>query len=108
MKTITKLDTAKFKIVETETNTELMLDFAKIIAQFELQGDFYLIHWQARPKGYREWGVYSSKTDTYTSTEHIPTSYGGCSTLQLDDKTASTIPSAVLLFKGHINYGVFI
>ena len=103
MKTITKIDTAKFKVIETEKpEAELMLDFAKVIDEFELDGDFYLIHWQARPKGFREWGIYSSKTDTYTSTEHIPTCYGGCSTLQLDDKTATTIPSAVLLFKGYI------
>ena len=52
MKTITKIDTAKFKVIETEKpEAELMLDFAKVIDEFELDGDFYLIHWQARPKG---------------------------------------------------------
>lgn len=55
MKTITKLDTAKFKVIETEQpEAELMLDFAKIIDEFKLEGNYYLMHWQARPKGYRE------------------------------------------------------
>ena len=103
MKTITKLSTAKFKVVETEKpDTELILDFQTVIDEFNLKGNFYLIHWQASPKGFREWGIYSSKNDTYTSTKKIPICYGGWSTLQLDDKTASTIPSAVLLFTGYI------
>ena len=103
MKTITKIDKGLFKVIETEKpEAELMLDFAKVIDEFELNGDFYLIHWQARPKGFRQWGIYNSKTDTYTSTEVIPTCYGSWSTLQLNDKTATTIPSAVILFKGYL------
>ena len=103
MKIITKIDTAKFKISTPDIEkSELTLDFARIIDQFKLEGDYYLIHWQARPKGYRQWGIYSSSTDTYTSTEEILISYGGCSTLQLDDKTATTVPSAVIYFKGSL------
>ena len=105
MKTITKIDTAKFKISTVGIeNSELTLDFARIIDQFQLEGNYYLIHWQARPKGYREWGIYDSRTDTYTSTEEIQISYGGWSTLQLDDKTATTIPSAVIYFKGSLTF----
>lgn len=103
MKTIKKIDTAKFEIsTEGVENSKLTLDFARIIDEFKLKGDYYLIHWQARPKGFREWGIYSSKTDTYTSTEEIQISYGGWSTLQLNDKTAQSIPSAVIYFKGSL------
>ena len=55
MKTITKVSTAKFKITtEQVANSELLLDFNPVIEEFELKGNFYLIHWQARPKGHRQ------------------------------------------------------
>lgn len=83
-------------------NSELQLDFNPIIEQFKLLGDYYLIHWQARPKGHREYGIYTSVDDSYRSTDKIPIRYGGMACYQLDDATANTIPSAVIYFKGHL------
>ena len=103
MKTVHKISKAKFMVTTVDVpNGELQLDFNPVIEQFKLGGDFYLIHWQARPKGYREYGIYTSVDDSYRSTDKIPTSYGGMACLQLDDMTASTIPSAVIYFKGHL------
>ncbi|MEY2832268.1 MAG: hypothetical protein RLZZ574_1526, partial [Cyanobacteriota bacterium] len=96
MKLITKLAPAKFALAtEFIPKSELELDFNPIISQFELTGNYYLIHWQARPKGYREWGVYRAVDDSYHSLPKIPTVYGGWSSLQLDDATTVTLPSAV-------------
>lgn len=96
-KQITKIQKAKFKIVTPGiTNSELELDFQPIIDQFQLEGDFFLIHWQARPKGHREWGIYSSTEDSYRSTSELAINLTSAKSLQLDDTTAKTIPSAVL------------
>lgn len=106
MKLITKLERAKFKIATVAQqlipNSELELDFNPLISEFKLTGDYYLLHWQARPKGYREWGIYRAVDDSYHSLPKIPTCYGGWSTLQLDDGEAMTLPSAVLLIRGNL------
>ncbi len=97
MKQITKIQRAKFKVATPGvTGSELELDFQPVIDQFKLEGDFILIHWQARPKGYREWGIYSSRDDNYRSTSELAINLATVKSLQLDDATAKTIPSAVL------------
>ncbi len=98
MKTIQKLSKAKFKVSSYNVpNSELELDFNPIIEEFNLEGDFLLIHWQAKPKGYRRWGIYSSRSGLYYSVVSIDIERWTGKTLQLDDMTASTVPSAVLL-----------
>ena len=96
-KQITKIQKAKFKVATPGvTNSELELDFQPVIDQFKLDGDFVLIHFQARPKGHREWGIYSSKDDSYRSISELAINWATVKSLQLDDATAKTIPSAVL------------
>ena len=100
MKTIQKLSKAKFKVsTDNIPNSELELDFNPIIDEFNLKGDFLLIHWQAKPKGYRKWGIYASKSDRYYSLSAIDMERWTGNTLQLDDLTAKTVPSAVLLVR---------
>ncbi len=96
-KQITKIQKAKFKVVTPGvTNSELELDFQPVIDEFNLEGNFILIHWQARPKGHREWGIYSSRDDNYRSIAELKLNNVWLKSLQLDDTTAKTIPSAVL------------
>jgi hypothetical protein len=84
-------------------NSDIILNFEPIINQFQLSGKFYLIHWQATPKGHREFGIYSSVNDGYTSILKLPKfAYGAIQFLQLDDATANNLPSAVIYFKGWI------
>lgn len=98
MKTITKLAQAKFKLItDNVPSSELILDFNPIIQQFLLSGSYLLIHWQARPKGHRQWGVYFSETDNYTSLSAIEFNHILGKTLQLDDAKAITVPSAVII-----------
>lgn len=73
----------------------LILDFNPLIKYFNLQGNFDLIHWQARPRYYREWGVYNSATDTYLSLPNLEIE-GKLISLQIPDNKAVTLPSAVL------------
>ena len=97
MKQITKIQKAKFKVATPGvTGSELELDFQPVIDEFKLEGDFILIHWQARPKGHRQWGIYSSKDDSYRSVAELKFNLLSAESLQLDDATAKSIPSAVL------------
>ncbi|MBW4535184.1 MAG: hypothetical protein KME09_14715 [Pleurocapsa minor HA4230-MV1] len=104
MKTIQHITNAKFKVnTQGVENSELILDFQPIIDKFKLTGDFKLIHWQARPKGHREFGIYSSVDDSYRSTDNLSKAgYGSVQFLQLDDATANTLPSAVILHRGNL------
>lgn len=97
MKTITKISPAKFRLVTPNVpNSELELDFNPIINEFNLLGSFALLHWQAKPKGKRTWGVYSSETDNYYSCSHVNMNFGKVSTLQIDEDKHKTVPTAVL------------
>jgi len=96
MKVIEKKGKAKFKVsTPGVVGQDLELDFNPVIEQFNLKGHFCLIHWQARPKGHREWGIYSSKDDSYQSQEKLKLNVAMAESLQLDDGEAKTIPSAV-------------
>ncbi len=100
MKTITKLARAKFRVVtDNVANSELILDFDPIIKQFNLSGNYLLIHWQAKPRGHRQWGVYFSGTDNYSSLKAIDFNHAVGTTLQLDDAKTETVPSAVIVVK---------
>ncbi len=97
MKNITKISRAKFKISTPDVpGSELELDFNPIIDEFNLTGNFILIHWQAKPKGFRQWGLYSSKEDNYQSVGRFTQNIGRLKSLQLNDQSVRTIPSAVL------------
>lgn len=96
MKQIKKTGKAKFRVSTPDVpGSELDLDFNPVIEQFKLEGDFCLIHWQARPKGHREWGVYSSVDDSYRSQLELKLNVAVAESLQLNDVEAKTIPSAV-------------
>ena len=105
-KLIQKLAPGKFRVTTPEVpNQSLELDFNPIIKQFQLdqdRQDCKLIHWQGRPKGDRQWGIYDPQTDTYICGvfDGHPTMYGASKLLMLDDRTAKTIPSAVVHFVG--------
>ena len=53
-----------------------------------------MIHWQAKPKFYRLWGIYKSLSDTYISLDKFEF-HGNIKSLQIPD-SADTVPTAVL------------
>ena len=96
-KIITKIAPAHFKIrIKDRSNFRLVLNFNPIIERFNLKGNYQLIHWQAKPFGYREWGVYNSLDDSYTSINQFQIA-GNFKSLQIPDSEAQSIPSAVIL-----------
>lgn len=98
-KIITKIDTARFKVVSISPKPfQLILNFNPLIERFKLSGNYQLIHWQARPKGSREWGIYNSPDDNYRSLKDFELQ-GKFKSLQILDAIARSIPSAVLLYQ---------
>lgn len=98
-KLITKLGKGRFRLITPNVpNGQLILDFNPVIKKFALTGNFQLIHWQARPKNYREWGIYHSKDDRYETLPGFQIT-GNFKSLQIPDKEAASIPSAVILLQ---------
>lgn len=98
MKLVQKLGQAKFKIsTPGVSSSELELDFKPIIEAKKLQGNFVIIHWQGRPKGHREWGIYQSIDDSYSTFVQGKINMGEVEMFMLDDATTKTLPSAVLI-----------
>jgi hypothetical protein len=76
----------------------LKLNFDVLIEQFGLTGDFVLLHWQARPKYLRRWGIYCHASDRYHSCDYNQLLIGATliEPLQIDESLFKTVPTAVL------------
>lgn len=85
---------------EIITGSEIKLNFHPLIKQFNLVGNYVLIHWQAKPKGLRRFGVYCS-TDSYRAVDYnklvfddLP--FSRMNAIQVDENYIRTVPTAVL------------
>jgi hypothetical protein len=84
-------------------DSRLKLNFDVIIKHFDLSGQFCLMHWQAKPKYLRRWGIYDSVSDRYHSMDHDKIRFSSgltMQTLQLDESLVSTVPTAVIYYPG--------
>lgn len=99
IKTIVKTSPGIFRLTtENIANSQIILNFNPIITQFNLNGNYCLVHWQARPKGYREWGIFDSKSDRYFSVDKFDFTVDLGKTLQINDQEITALPSAVIYF----------
>lgn len=93
----------KFIISWSNTlETSLILDFNPFIERFklDLNQEFRLLHWQARPKGVRTWGVfYSSGKYKVFHEEWYALGNLNVNLLQLDETKIKTLPTAVLYLR---------
>ena len=81
---------------------ELNLDFNPIINAYKLTGKYILLHWQAKPKNLRTWGIYDSETKTYCSVGSDEIVLPACQAKILDvpERVIKTVPTAVIMFQG--------
>ncbi len=103
---IIKLNKAKFNISwsnRPEDKDKIIVDFNSIINHFQLSGKFQLLHWQAKPRGLRQWGLYDNQLDTYTSMKKIDLRGKKCCGLQMDEEKIIYPPSAVILIQNEIS-----
>lgn len=79
-------------------NTGLTIDFKPIITHYDLKGSFCLIHWQAKPKNHRRWGVYDSTSKQYYSFQcgQLEFQSNPWNLLQVDERIVKTVPTAVV------------
>jgi hypothetical protein len=98
---VKKIGQSKFRVFWNEQrNSELIMDFKPIINQFNLTGNFVLLHWQALPKYLRRWGMFCSASDDYYPFNHDQLKVianRNFSTLQIDEAKWGTKPTAVIL-----------
>lgn len=99
---ITKASQSRFDILWTEKPEEkLTVDFTPLIKAFRLSGNFCLLHWQAKPKGLRRFGVYDGREDNYVGVDYDKLSITAIPrSIQIDENLYATVPTAVLLFAG--------
>jgi hypothetical protein len=94
-----KLEFGKFLLCWDKDPNPLVLDFNPLISRFFLEGEYLLIHWQARPKGVRKWGFYDSASDDYYCPkfqEKISLPLNEGQLLQVDENVVLTVPTAVI------------
>lgn len=103
---INKLNTGKFALNWVNVpNSELILNFNPLISTYKLTGTYCLLHWQAKPKFYRRWGIYYSATDYYYSfewnrliiNERLPVK-----ALQISESKYRTVPTAVIYLQAKL------
>lgn len=98
---VSKLESGIFKLEYKEIpDFELVMNFNPLIERFKLKPPFCLVHWQAKPKNQRRWGVYDGQIDNYFSVLHnkLEFNQGKSRPLQIDEAIYTTVPTAVLLF----------
>jgi hypothetical protein len=104
IQTIDRLAIGAFRCEWKEVqDSTLKLRFDVIINHFELTGQFCLMHWQAKPKYLRRWGIYDSVSDRYHSVEYDKIRFSEgiqMETLQLDESLVSSVPTAVIYLPG--------
>lgn len=87
----------KFTLWEMEVGINFNLDFSTFVSRFNLTTGL-ILHWQSKPPGYREWGIYDIVNDSYLSCPHFePDGNVNITPLELDDKSGF-VPSAVIYF----------
>lgn len=96
---IHRIDQAKFSLRWFGKGDPLQMDFNPVINKYRLTNEFVLLHWQAKPKFLRTWGIYDSKTDSYScvSTNLV---FPSCAVRLVDVNEAfvNTVPTAMILF----------
>jgi len=74
----------------------LVMDFGPLWAAVDPTGPCCLVHWQAKPRGERRWGIFDG--ETYRSFESYRSELPG-EGLQLDENEIRTVPTAVICYR---------
>lgn len=106
---VIKISKGQFRVFWDEkqyADQALRLDFNALIHHFKLTGNYCLLHWQARPKGLRRWGIYDAVSDQYFGLDYDAVQIKSCSVklLQMDETKLQFPPSAVLWLEGQLHY----
>lgn len=97
---IVKDDYGCFTVKHEDIDLNLPLDFRPLINWYSLNGHFCILHYQARPKPGRQYGIYDSYTDQYYSPPVSRLQILATKTrlLQIDERSNNTQPTAAMLY----------
>lgn len=97
---IQQIGPSLYRVHWTEKPEDILtLNFNVFREGFKLTGSYTLVHWQAKPKGLRRFGIYDSSTDTYNGCDHDCLSMRRLpKAIQVDESVITTLPTAVLFF----------
>lgn len=93
---VVNLDGYRKQVFYPGQETALILDFKPFIETFTLDEGCCLIHWQAKPKYHRRWGVFDSQKQTYEAFLSLSLE-GSFEAIQLNESEVLTVPTAVLI-----------
>lgn len=74
----------------------ITLDFNPVIKEAKLVKDFAICHYQARPKGLRQWGVFYDENYFSVKSINAKVAY---ESIWLDEKAITLPPNAVIVHK---------
>lgn len=100
---VTRLANNKFQSVwHGVPDSQLVLNFNPIIDTYNLTGVYVLLHWQAKPKNLRTWGIYDSQSKMYYSvgSDELVFPPTKVRVLDVPETIIKTVPTAVLMFEG--------
>ena len=97
---ITKIAPYEFDVSYPEIADVLHLNFNPVVDFFHLKGAFCLLHWQSKPFGLRQFGVFCNSSDSYQSIpwNQLEILIPPCP-IQVDERFVKSIPVAFLLFR---------
>lgn len=98
---IRKYDRFKFSLsYQSIPDFILRLNFEPIVDEFNLTGDFTLLHWQAKPKQLRRWGAFCQLKGTtqYHAFDHFIANGLEHRGFQLDETDTLFVPTAVVYY----------
>jgi len=85
----------------TVPDSTITLDFnpliKEVIAKYGPLKNYCFMHWQAKPKGLRRFGVYDSATQSYLAGSGLTTELPSYS-IQINEITNNTLPTAVMCY----------
>lgn len=99
MNKILKVAENKFSLRWLGEKDPLLMDFNPIINKYKLDGNFVLIHWQAKPRFLRTWGLFDGSTRQYNvvNTQLIfPVRQAAL--VDVDERLINTVPTAMILY----------
>jgi hypothetical protein len=104
---IVKTGPGKFTLTWLDTlESPLALDFNPLLTNLEIgKSRVCLVHWQARPKGLRQFGIFDCYQDQYFSgtSDRFLFLRLALELREIDETKVSTIPTAVILLHGTVH-----
>lgn len=95
--TIRKISDYRFLLTyKSLRDFRLLMDFRPLWEAVNPTGPCCLVHWQAKPRGQRRWGIFDG--ESYRSFEGYSSELP-CEGLQLDEQQVLTVPTAVLCYR---------